>query len=64
MIHQMTMKCFFNIGQMMTQGFVQASVGFQWLRYTGSNARGKGFIPCQGTKILYAAWHSQNFLKI
>ena len=56
------MKCFLNIGRMMTQGFVQASVVFQWLRCRDSNARGKGFIPCQGTP--HAAWHNQKFLKI
>ena len=48
----------------MTQGFVQASMVFQWLTCRDSNERGKGFIPCQGTKIPHAAWHNQKFLKI
>ena len=36
-----------------------ASLAVQWLRLCASNARGASSVPGWGTKIPYAAWHSE-----
>ena len=38
----------------------ETSLAVQWLRHYSSNVGGMGATPGQGTKILHAAWCSQN----
>ena len=40
-----------------------ASLAVQWLRLCTSNASGVGSVPGWGTKIPYAAWHSEKIRK-